>query len=672
MSSLLDGVDVNNMTETFSFLTINEKLLPFLSLSKSLTKSFTPACFKNDELKLNYLQLRSIGDNGLSSETAKLFFTVIVEIADPRHLPSLTRALKYFTAILSFKFKCSEQISSSQLLSVLKSPSLINIKHLNLTFTFFSRPPSANKINILIDFDSLKFPQLQSLIINRTQPEVFYGNKYRLTFSAFIHFLIQHSSIIHFEVGVDFFHQCEWNELLTNPLVLPQLKTLIITAGYWAIIDYNFIIHALTTTLIPSTNQPRPLQHLSLSNATNANLTMFDPLSRISSLTNTEISVMRDHYHSYENDETFSLTSSSAIKSLTKFSLRYDQVISDREFLITNQNSSIILNALCYSSLVSLELNVHDEINFNENSVKCLIELKKLQFLNLTKYHINSQHVIILVDWTDSSMFTSCQFSSLLKIQLSGFELSRESFAIIAAASPNVTEFIFDGNIGCHPAILCLIIICCCPHIQIINSHDVIDGEYQSIRCRHQWAKLTLEEFNKTKKQFPPHPRAFQQLQQIDVSVCADCTTPDIWFKLLQLFNKAEKIYCVNQIYLSDPTSDIGVMGLSFLPSLKSISDICQLPASIQKNFMTSNNYSNGETVYTELRPEYVADPYERRRTSNPPCIQMSSKFPDHVQHQFITSVVKNGMNGRQTFFDDVLQSLNENDQSTVKQLSHE
>ena len=43
------------------------------------------------------------------------------------------------------------------------------------------------------------------------------------------------------------------------------------------------------------------------------------------------------------------------------------------------------------------------------------------------------------------------------------------------------------------------------------------------------------------------------------MAVC-DCTTPEIWFKMLQLFKKAELIHCVDNINLPDPKFVIGVM----------------------------------------------------------------------------------------------------------------
>ena len=53
MASFFDRIDVNCLTIVFSFLTIEDKLLPFLSLSKSVKKLNSPAAFKENKLILS-------------------------------------------------------------------------------------------------------------------------------------------------------------------------------------------------------------------------------------------------------------------------------------------------------------------------------------------------------------------------------------------------------------------------------------------------------------------------------------------------------------------------------------------------------------------------------------------------------------------------------------------
>lgn len=54
-------------------------------------------------------------------------------------------------------------------------------------------------------------------------------------------------------------------------------------------------------------------------------------------------------------------------------------------------------------------------------------------------------------DWTNSALLKNiapCQFASLTAITLVRFRLGQETFAIIAAASPNVTNFMFTGSLN--------------------------------------------------------------------------------------------------------------------------------------------------------------------------------------------------------------------------------
>src|SRR5437868_3253099 len=86
-------------------------------------------------------------------------------------------------------------------------------------------------------------------------------------------------------------------------------------------------------------------------------------------------------------------------------------------------------------------------------------------------------------------------------------------------------------------------------------------------------------------------------------------------------------------------------------------------------------NSSNG--VYTELRPNCDASNFliPENDTKFPMrLLTMSSTF-DHsfnAPFQFIDQPVKNRMNGRAAFIDDIFHSLSQNDQIIVKQLTAE
>ena len=364
-----------------------------------------------------------------------------------------------------------------------------------------------------------------------------------------------------------------------------------------------------------------------------------------------------------------------AIKSLTKLNFNFSDYHSDLEFPhLTEPEFVTFMEVLSHSSLISLKLEIPDFLLFNQESVKYLIQLKQLQNLSLSgKLFDEGENYI---DWTNSSMFLSCQFSALRTINLSKFNISRESFTVIAAATPNMTKFNYHGISSAHAAILCLII----GHYWInIESMDSCDHDRQHepggvATCSHNWQKPTLEEFNKVKKQFPPHPRAFQQLHYIRLSISL-CSSPEICFKLLQLFQKPEKIYCVDGFYLPDPESMIGVMGLSLLPSLKSFTGYCRLPpVTMAKYLQQSTGLLSDEIVYTELRPScdaklFKVGPFPEQSRG---IIIMSAKLPEDAPFQFIDKPVKNGVTGREAFFYDIYQSMNQNEQLTIKALSDE
>jgi len=677
------------MIEIFRYLTIKEKLLPCLLLSKSLTKSISPAAFKNDELLLHEKEIEYIDSHKLSSSTGRLFSTVkIIMPSDKKFIRPSARVLNYFPSIKIFDAKCTEKskkLPSSNktsytpvLIALLQSASLVNIK--SLSIEIFSTTTAAKNYK---DFKNLRFPQLESLTMRYYLKQQI-TKKNQLPISDF---LFNHVSMTELNVDFYFMKRDDWKNLFSDSSVLPNLNRLIFLDGqhddnnsdkeFVQYAEYLAVVEALATTIIPATNQPRPLKFLDLDHV-HGDARIFHLLSRIPTLTSTQISIIDDDWPV----DLCALSPPSIIKSLTKFINYYYE----RGQGISTEQLIFFFHVMSYSSLKFIELSLPVDICFTSETMKYLSQLKKLEYLSLSvrellKYRRNPQIQIndnFLIDWTDCTLFTSWQFSSLSSLELGKFRLSRESFAIIAAASPNVKDFIFKGSLGFHLAILCLITGSFWRDIISIWSIDddweKCENCSQESRCLHKWEKLSLEEFEEAKKQFPPHPRAFHRLLEIQVTASA-CTTPDIWYKILQLFNKAELIHCVDNIYLPDPEFAISVMGLSFLPSLRQILDICELPQTIVAKLNQINQSADHESAYCEPLPKAAHpdgngrcpfDANDRKRYFK----MTTQKYSYFTPLKFIDRPVKNGMNGREAFFDDIYQSMNESDQSIVNQLS--
>ena len=459
----------------------------------------------------------------------------------------------------------------------------------------------------------------------------------------------------------------EWKKLLLNPSAIPKLTKLTFTFENNAPSNYQLVIETLATTIIPATNKPRPLQSLTLEQ-TNGDAKIFDSLSHIPTLNKIELDMAGDELPSFFDGELFppSALTLTAMKSLTKFYFEISKSVTEIAHVTDNQLASLF-HALSHSSVTSLGLDLPRFVDFGSESLKFFSQLNKLQHLYLC-LKIRKLHPD-LIDWTDSKMFTHfvpCQFSSLSNIELHGFHLSRESFAVIAAATPDVTTFRLHGSLESNASILCLIIGCHWRNIKSIKSDFHCRSHPNA--CKHKSPKFTLVEFNKAKKQFPQHPRAFHQLHTLQLNICG-CTTADVWFKLLQLFEKTELIRCV-KIWLVDlEKAAISLMGLSFLPSFESLSGDCELPESILDAYTRFNVIVDDEIIYNELRPNCQASKFDSNYDDATTQLKMSSEFFDNAPFQFITRVVKDGMNGREAFFHDVFHSMNVYDQLVVKQL---
>jgi len=700
MTSFLERLDANIIGEISKFLTIKEKLLPFLSLSSSISDLFSSTAFKHDDLLLNNKMIACIDRYGLSSWNGRLFSSLRLDVdiqQNPAILLKLNRIIKYFPSksLNSFKFK-SWQLpdSTSELLSLLKSPSLTNIKIIELRIISIIYTPGLSAK----DFKSLKFPQLKSLTIRFNVGQAI---KARLPIS---NFLLRHATIHSLVVDFHVMNENDWNELFLDPLMLPNLNKLSFIAvndvrkdykDPFVNADYKTTIEALGSTIIPATNKPRPLEFLSLKN-TDGDAVLFHSLSLIPTLINTEITILsRDFPLSYGQ-----LSPPSAIKSLTSLNFDFAQCFMeehDEKFKkppVSEKQITEFFQALSYSSLTILKLNLPmkaGEISLGSDTMKYFVQLTNLKKLDLTVKLWNNY-----IDWSNSSMFLSCHFSSLLTMKLEGFQLSRESFALIAAASPNVTEFTFEGKLGFHAAILCLIIGCHWLKIQSVESDDK-DWKYdflgpwrryhrfEEYECFHQWQKLTVEEFEAAKQLFPQHPQSFEQLQFIKITVCS-CITSIIWFQLFQLFEHAKLIHCVDgfhKYYITDPTWLVGVMGLSLLPSLKSISSNYEISGSeseseissqkLPKHFLTVyrrrlDNSLENESVYTVLRPK-CDKKIPQLNGEEERFLTLSTKVPHYELYQFIEHEVGNGMTGRQAFFNEIFHLLSEVDQVTVQKL---
>jgi len=559
MTSLFDLIDVNIMTEIFNFSTIKQKLLSFPLLSKSLIQTFSSAVFKNDELTLNNKCIEYIDRHNISISTDKTFSSITrVKFAvffsfyyDEGFLPAMIRVLNYFSSINSFNFICrNEYFKSSQLWHLLHTASLVNIKILHLSVVISSGLTKrkirneSNKLNLLL------FPHLQSLTIDFRVADI-----PQLPIIGLNDFITRHQKIIELEINCRDISNEQWNELLLNPSALPKLTKLIFTALRFqkSNIIFEDVIESLAATIIPSTNQPRPLQNFSLINA-DLHAAIFHSLSRIPSLTNVEID--DDIVNVWLPSAYSELSPRSALKSLTRFKniIFYTAMLQD-DFCVTDHQLNQFLNVLSHASLISLQFGIPVGINLNCDSVKALSQLNKLQILYLAliprkRFHNYENN---LFDWTDSSMFTSWQFSSMSMITLYGFKLSRESFTVIAAATPNITTFKFIGVLGMHAAILCLLISHHWLNIESIESDDKDCPEDYNHTCYHEWRTLTFEDFYHTERKFPPHERAFLQLRNLQMQVCY-CTTPEIWLQLLQLFENANLVHRL--IKSSQPNSN--------------------------------------------------------------------------------------------------------------------
>jgi len=697
------------MGEISKFLTLKEKLLPFLSLSKSTATLFSSSAFKYDDLTLNNeliillanynlpslppadpilpsSSMRPAADPVLPSPPSRSFFSYItgslfsnIQImlsgagnSDASRAVvsnSLPLALKCLPSIETFKLIKSSQYSAYLIdfVPVLTSPSLANVKKLTLEFSYANTPESAVQLKLV------QFPFLQSF---RFSVYTDRNNSYPVFPQPFDDFLLRHKTIIELEFyGV--IGRIQWEELFLNPSALPKLNKLVfkverVLPNWASKIDFSSIFTALASTILPSTNQPRPLEHLIIKKSF-VSAEMFNSISRIASLTNIEMIIkVTGESCPFLLNEIFPST---PIKALTKFDYYFGLPDSDSERSadwIKFDPQPFFLRVCNQISLTSLLLHIPCGVKFESQSVKLLSQLNKLKHLDLFSCEFRTKkHIITLVNWTDSSMFTSWQFSSLTSLILNRFHLSQLSFINIAASTPNMAHFNMRGAFDCHGAVFCILISHywpCIEFIRLINNGSLLRN-YGT--CLHTFSLFTLVEFELVKQQHPPHSRAFQRLESLEIPIC-ECSTPEIWFKLLQLFNKAELIRCVDKIQLPDPTSMIGVMGLSYLSSLQSFSAQCNLPPDVRNAFFRSPESAvDGETVYTELRTNWSGgpssfDPYRSQyfkiSATIPDLAQRKSGPYEIIDRQFITRVVKNNMNGRQAFFDDIFRSMSVND----------
>jgi len=569
-----------------------------------------------------------------------------------------------------------------EIFRVLKSSSLANIQNLNLEFTSIVRGNFVNK------FQSLRFPHLQSFSFSH-QPQTSFE---RHSPTLYDEFLLHNPSITYlsvFALGMD---ETSWRQLFLNPSALPNLTEFIFRPT--AIHNITDLLSPLATIIIPSTNQPRPLKHSLLgTNVVNAGI--INLLSGIPTLNNIELILI--NLNREIPDSMDKVIPASTIKSLTKF-----------HFLFFEPSSQInwtkyygvpfhqpFRHLFHQTSLTSLHLKITSTIKFDLESINYLTQLIELEDLNLINYDYSmNANNSDLIDWTNSSMFTSWKFPSLTKLYLDGFHLSRESFKIIAAGSPNMTHFNIQGVVEGPSVKICVLIGHYLPlikSIKFINSGSALYRIHDNY-CKQQDQKVILENFETFQHQYPPHPRAFHQLVEFEIPIC-DCTLPEIWFKLLKLFNKADSIRCVENIYLYSPgpqkayaaglpfintvseTSEkfkLAVMGLFYLPSLQSISDECVLPSNIYNSLTRSCSSEPEQIVYSELR--------DTHRNENSPHIyspssrkylKMSANISKEIRLRFISRPVKNTMFGREAFFDDIFHSMSPRDQAIVTKLPH-
>jgi len=274
MPTLFDRLDANIIGEISKFLTIKEKLLPFLSSSKSTATLLSSSAFKCDELILNSKNIDYIDRYGLSSWPDQLFSSMKVFVTEDLRNPDksaaillkLFRVLKHFPLINSFRFELSQALyTAQQLSSVLKSPSLTNIKILELRIISVSFTEGLR----VSDFKKLSFPQLQSLTIKFRVPD-----NELLPISDF---LLRHATIHSLVVDFHVMNEDQWNKIFSNTLALPNINKLVFTANFpiegevvksslifTPNMRYESVMNSLATTIIPSTNQPRPLEFISL------------------------------------------------------------------------------------------------------------------------------------------------------------------------------------------------------------------------------------------------------------------------------------------------------------------------------------------------------------------------------------------------------------------------
>jgi len=715
MTSYFDSIDANCLKIVFTYFNVEEKLL-FLTLSKSIKHSFSSAitaAFKNDGLILNNARINLIVNPILPSLPSPSFFSSLSSCcrfdstkhstdAVKNFRPSLLttgslftnieivltgesdkrddfdasfllvtktspQALKYFPSIKTFKLQLIGNVALLHDLNpILQSPSLVNIEKFYFEYSSLSSDDCVN------NFHLFKFPHLRLLQIKSTN---LYAANIRIPFDLF---LLHHPLITDLNLSAVIMDKYRWTQLFSNPSALSNLTHFIFSSD--SNNRYNSIIEQLATTIIESTKQPRPLQFLSLVDFSHIGVIdfflLFRPLSHCPTLTNLEIST-GGAVLPFSSD---SALPPSLMKSLTKFCFHLSnyylsQAAMDAQLPgLAEEQLILFLNALSEANLVSLQLDLPPEVKFESESVKLLSQLNKLEELHLINcVYLSKQKNSNLIDWTDTSMFTSWHFSSLTSVILHGFALRQTSFTVIAAGSPNITRFIHHGVVNCDAATFCLLISHYWPSIKLIQSLNVdYNPVHDRLRCLHTWQSLTLDEFETLAHKYPPHPRAFYHLEEFEIPVC-QCTTPEIWFKLLQLFHKADSIRCINNIYLSSPQLShadnqkfmIGVMGMLYLSSLQSISDECVISPDICNSLARSHqsipNLSNDTEIPKVVRSDYH---HLQRR-----YLKMSTKPPKDTQRQFITRAVDNKMSAREAFFRDVFGSMTADNRAIVTNL---
>jgi len=191
----------------------------------------------------------------------------------------LPRALNNFPLIKSFKLKYLGSLASPDLVPVLNLPSLVNIQNLNLYITDVAKTREFEK------FKSLRFPQLQSVTFKIGVEINGYNviDNWRPT--PFDDFFLSHQTLKCLDVHAHIMNKCQWKQLFLNPSALPNLTDLTISAFAHSFdVELISVLDTLATTIIPPTNQPRPLKYLSLLNITRDKTALYNSMSRIPSI----------------------------------------------------------------------------------------------------------------------------------------------------------------------------------------------------------------------------------------------------------------------------------------------------------------------------------------------------------------------------------------------------